>query len=71
MQKSCIGVSLLGFLIGVVRMFSRLEDPSSIGPSLALALIIVFYSVLLTIMIITPIKYILSKIERNIETEKE
>lgn len=52
-------------------MFSRLDDPSSIGPSLAVALIIVFYSVLLTMMIITPIKYILSKIERNIATEKK
>jgi chemotaxis protein MotA len=66
LQKSTIGISVVGFLIGLISMLHNLTEPSSVGPSMAVALIIVFYSTILCLVILSPAKYILSKIERRI-----
>ena len=65
LQKSSIGISILGFLIGLISVLSHLSEPSMIGPSIAVALLIVFYSILVSLVVISPAKYILSKIERK------
>jgi len=48
-------LGMLGTLIGMVQMLSKLQDPSSIGPSMAVALLTTFYGTLLSTMIFLPI----------------
>ena len=38
---------LYGTLIGLVKMLSNMDDPSAIGPAMAVALLTIFYSVIL------------------------
>jgi chemotaxis protein MotA len=46
---------MLGTLIGLVQMLSKLQDPSSIGPAMAVALLTTFYGSLLSTMFFLPI----------------
>lgn len=54
-------MGLIGTLVGLVQMLSKLEDPSSIGPSMALALLTTFYGALLGTVILTPLATKLEK----------
>lgn len=47
-------MGLLGTLIGLIQMLRKMSDPSSIGPSMALALITTFYGVILANLIFIP-----------------
>ncbi|MBF0572510.1 MAG: MotA/TolQ/ExbB proton channel family protein [Desulfamplus sp.] len=46
---------MLGTLIGLVQMLNKLQDPASIGPSMAVALITTFYGSLLSTMFFLPV----------------
>ncbi|MDY0163944.1 motility protein A [Desulfobotulus sp.] len=46
---------MLGTLIGLVQMLSKLADPSAIGPAMAVALLTTFYGSLLSSMLFLPI----------------
>ncbi len=46
---------MLGTLIGLVQMLSRLQEPSSIGPAMATALLTTFYGSLLSTLFFLPI----------------
>ncbi|WP_198265187.1 MotA/TolQ/ExbB proton channel family protein [sulfur-oxidizing endosymbiont of Gigantopelta aegis] len=46
---------MLGTLIGLIQMLSTLDDPSTIGPSMAVALLTTFYGSLLATVIFIPI----------------
>ena len=46
---------MLGTLIGLVQMLSKLQDPSLIGPSMAVAILTTFYGSLLSTLICLPI----------------
>ena len=46
---------MLGTLIGLVQMLSKLQEPSAIGPSMAVALLTTFYGSLLSTMLFLPI----------------
>lgn len=46
---------MVGTLIGLINMLKRLDDPSSIGPSMAVALITTFYGSLLANLVFIPI----------------
>ena len=46
---------LLGTLIGLVQMLSNMEDPKSIGPAMAVALLTTLYGAMLATMIASPI----------------
>lgn len=59
-------MGLIGTLVGLVQMLSRLEDPGSLGPSMALALITTFYGAVLANVVFSPIAM---KLERNSEDE--
>jgi len=48
-------------IIGIVSMLINLDDKSAIGPSLALALISLFYSALINILLIIPFKLLIKK----------
>lgn len=55
-------MGLIGTLIGLVQMLSKLDDPSTIGPSMAVALLTTFYGVVLANMAFMPLA---AKLERN------
>ncbi|MBT3368819.1 MAG: motility protein A [Nitrospina sp.] len=46
---------MLGTLIGLVQMLSKMQEPSSIGPSMAIALLTTFYGSFLSTMFFLPI----------------
>jgi len=45
---------MLGTLIGLIQMLSKMNDPSMIGPSMAVALLTTFYGSFLSTMIFLP-----------------
>ncbi|MHA1109439.1 MAG: MotA/TolQ/ExbB proton channel family protein, partial [Alphaproteobacteria bacterium] len=59
-------MGLIGTLIGLVQMLGNLEDPSSIGPSMAIALLTTFYGAVLATMVFSPLA---AKLERNSAVE--
>jgi len=46
---------MIGTLIGLVQMLNQLSDPSSIGPSMAIALLTTFYGSILSTLFFLPI----------------
>ncbi|SMB82402.1 chemotaxis protein MotA [Desulfonispora thiosulfatigenes DSM 11270] len=46
---------MIGTLIGLIQMLAKLDDPSSIGPAMSVALLTTFYGVLLANLILNPI----------------
>ncbi|MDY6906022.1 MAG: MotA/TolQ/ExbB proton channel family protein [Thermodesulfobacteriota bacterium] len=46
---------MLGTLIGLVQMLSKLQDPSSIGPAMAVALLTTFYGSLFSTLVFLPV----------------
>jgi len=46
---------MLGTLIGLIQMLSKLSDPAAIGPAMAVALLTTFYGSLLATVIFLPI----------------
>ncbi|WP_169568135.1 motility protein A [Sneathiella limimaris] len=55
-------MGLIGTLVGLVQMLSSLDDPSTIGPAMAVALLTTFYGAVLANMFFSPLA---SKLERN------
>ncbi len=55
-------MGLIGTLIGLIQMLSKLHDPSNIGPSMAVALLTTFYGAILANFIFSPLA---SKLEKN------
>ncbi|QSP95769.1 MotA/TolQ/ExbB proton channel family protein [Marinobacter salinisoli] len=48
-------MGMIGTLIGLVQMLSNMEDPKSIGPAMAVALLTTLYGAILATMIANPI----------------
>ena len=46
---------MLGTLIGLVQMLSKMQNPSTIGPAMAVALLTTFYGSLLSTMFFLPV----------------
>ena len=57
---------MAGTLIGLVQMLMHIDDPSTIGPALATALITTFYGLILANLIVPPVTTKL-----NVRTEME
>ena len=55
MGASAPAFGMLGTLIGLILMLKKINDPSSLGPGMALALITTFYGMLLANLIFLPI----------------
>jgi chemotaxis protein MotA len=55
-------MGLIGTLIGLVQMLRNLDDPTTIGPSMAVALLTTFYGAVLSNMVFAPLA---AKLERN------
>ena len=60
------GMGLIGTLVGLVQMLAQLDDPSAIGPAMAVALLTTFYGAVLGTVILTPMA---AKLERNSQEE--
>lgn len=57
---------MIGTLIGLINMLKALDDPSTIGPAMAVALVTTFYGSVLANWICTPIS---NKLSANNEVE--
>ena len=55
-------MGLIGTLVGLVQMLGNLEDPSTIGPSMAVALLTTFYGAILANTVFAPLA---GKLERR------
>lgn len=55
-------MGLIGTLVGLVQMLAQLQDPESIGPSMAVALLTTFYGAILGTVVLAPLA---AKLERN------
>ena len=54
LRKTTYGSGVAGTLIGLIQMLENLDDPSNIGPAMAVALLTALYSVLIVEFIIDP-----------------
>ena len=59
-------MGLIGTLVGLVQMLGSLEDPETIGPAMAVALLTTFYGAVLANMVFNPLA---NKLERNSQVE--
>ena len=59
-------MGLIGTLVGLVQMLGNLDDPSAIGPAMAVALLTTFYGAILANMVFSPLA---GKLERNSSAE--
>jgi len=59
-------MGLIGTLIGLVQMLGNLDNPATIGPSMAVALLTTFYGAVLANMVFLPLA---AKLERNSQDE--
>lgn len=59
-------MGLIGTLIGLVQMLGNIEDTSSIGPAMAVAILTTFYGAILSYLFFAPLA---SKLERNTRDE--
>jgi len=63
-------MGMLGTLIGLIQMLQSMSDPSSIGPSMAVALITTFYGSILANLIALPMAGKLTMRSREESVEK-
>lgn len=54
-QANAPAMGMVGTLIGLVQMLQALDDPSAIGPAMAVALLTTFYGAVMAFMIFGPI----------------
>ena len=54
MSKACPGVGMMGTLMGLILMLSKLDDPTNIGGGMAFAMITTLYGLLLGTIIYAP-----------------
>jgi chemotaxis protein MotA len=58
---------MIGTLVGLVQMLSNMEDPKTIGPAMAIALLTTLYGALIANLIALPIA---DKLETKVEQER-
>ncbi len=55
MAATAPSMGMIGTLIGLVQMLQALDDPSSIGPAMAVALLTTFYGAIIAFVVCAPI----------------
>jgi len=65
--ESAPAFGMIGTLVGLVQMLADLEDPASIGPAMAVALLTTLYGAVIANLISLPIA---DKLANKIETER-
>ena len=71
MAKYAPGYGLIGTLIGLILLMATLSDPSSLGPSMAIALVTTFYGSFLANVIFTPLSGRLKSSSKQEMLDKE
>lgn len=66
MGKYAPAFGMVGTLIGLVQMLANMNDPESIGPAMAVALLTTFYGAVLANLIFIPM---VAKLDRRIHIE--
>ena len=66
MAEAAPAMGMIGTIIGLVQMFANMDDPSKIGPGMAVAMLTTLYGVILGSAIATPIA---GRLESLSETE--
>lgn len=66
MAATAPSMGMIGTLIGLVMMLRSLDDPATIGPSMAVALLTTFYGAFIAFVVCTPIAL---KLERRTQEE--
>lgn len=66
MGDSAPAFGMIGTLVGLVQMLSTMDDPSTIGPSMAVALLTTLYGAMIANMVCLPIA---DKLEAKFKTE--
>lgn len=66
MAATSPSMGMIGTLIGLVQMLQALEDPSAIGPAMAVALLTTMYGAILAFLVFGPIA---EKLERRTSEE--
>jgi chemotaxis protein MotA len=67
MGATAPAMGMIGTLIGLVQMLRTMNDPSSIGPAMAVALLTTFYGAVLAFLIFNPLA---EKLEERTKHEK-
>jgi chemotaxis protein MotA len=67
MGSSCPSFAMVGTLIGLISMLSRMENPSEVGRGMAVALVCTFYGAFLANMLFLPMG---GKLGQHSKTEK-
>jgi len=67
MGDSAPAFGMIGTLVGLVQMLSTMDDPSTIGPSMAVALLTTLYGAMIANMICLPIA---DKLDAKFKTEQ-
>ncbi len=67
MGSTSPAMGMIGTLIGLVQMLRTLDDPSSIGPAMAVALLTTFYGAVMAFLIFNPIA---DKLEERTKEER-
>ncbi len=68
MAKFAPAFGMIGTLIGLVQMLATLDDPSSIGPKMAVALLTTLYGALLANLVFLPM---VAKLDRRLKVEMQ
>ena len=69
LRKTTYGSGVAGTIIGLIQMLQNLDDPSAIGPAMAVALLTALYSVLIVEFIIDPMSNrVLSRASINVQS---
>lgn len=63
-------MGMIGTLVGLVQMLSNMDDPKSIGPAMAVALLTTLYGAIIATMIAEPIADKLTRRRNEEETSK-
>jgi chemotaxis protein MotA len=66
MGSTAPAMGMVGTLIGLVQMLKTLDDPSSIGPAMAVALLTTLYGAIMAFVILNPVA---SKLEARTQEE--
>ena len=71
MAEIAPAMGLIGTLIGLIQMLSSMSDPSTIGPSMAVAMLTTFYGAIFAYLFCTPLASRLEQIaEQNLAQNK-
>lgn len=67
--RNLLAVGALGTLIGNIQMLGNLEDPSNIGPAMAVSLITIFYGIFFSAVLPLPAYFIVHRLLANASAE--